>query len=286
MMNTRNKQLQQLLKSGKTLLAPGVFDGLSARLVEQAGFDVIYVSGGAIARSSGYPDLGLLTASEVCERIAQIVDVTSLPVIADADTGYGNSLNVYRTVRMFERLGVSAIHLEDQDFPKRCGHLDNKSLITKSEMVQKIHVAKDTLFDPNFVLIARTDAIAVEGFDAAIERALAYLEAGADVIFVEAPQSLEQIEKISQLIKQPKLLNMFYGGKTPLVPIDRLQTLGYQIVIIPSDLQRAAIYAMQKTLQVIKQHGDSKLLANQMTSFNEREEIIATKKFLALDKLD
>ena len=182
-------RLRQLLTSGETFVAPGVFDGLSARLVERAHFKAIYASGGAISRSSGYPDLGLLSVSEVLERLSQIVDTTNLPLIADADTSYGNTLNVHRTIRQFERAGVAALHLEDQTFPKRCGHLSDKKLVPLSEMVQKIHVARDALHDPDFVLIARTDAIAVEDFDHAIERAHAYLEAGADVIFVEAPQS-------------------------------------------------------------------------------------------------
>src|SRR3990167_9288492 len=154
-------RLRQLLLSGKTLIAPGVFDGLSARLVERAHFEAIYASGGAIARSSGYPDLGLLSVDEILSRLAQIVDVTHLPVIADADTGYGNALNVHRTVRQFERIGVAALHLEDQEFPKRCGHLDGKQLISKQEMMDKIRVARESLSDDDFVLIARTDAIAV-----------------------------------------------------------------------------------------------------------------------------
>jgi len=279
----KTTQLRELLKSGKTIIAPGVFDGLSARLVQQAQFEAVYASGGAISRSSGYPDLGLLSVTEVIDRLAQIVDAVTLPVIADADNGYGNALNVHRTVKQFERIGVAALHLEDQQMPKRCGHLDNKKLISSEEMVQKIHAARDALTDPDFIIIARTDAIAVEGLPEAIERAKAYLKAGADVIFVEAPQSIEQIERIAQEIPEPKLINMFYGGKTPLVPMDQLQKLGYQIVIIPSDLQRAAIYAMQKTLEVIHRDGDSKTIAEQLVSFNAREEIIGTKDYLALD---
>lgn len=276
-------QLRQLLQSGKTIIAPGVFDGLSARLVQRAKFAAVYASGGAISRSSGYPDLGLLSFTEMFDRLSQIVDAVSIPVIADADNGYGNALNVHRTVKQFERIGVAALHLEDQQFPKRCGHLDNKKLISTQEMAQKIHVARRALINRDFIIIARTDAITVEGFDEAIKRAKAYLNAGADVIFIEAPQSMEQIETIAQQIPQPKLINMFYGGKTPLVPIDRLQQLGYQIVIIPSDLQRAAIHAMQETLKAIHHDGDSKALADQLVTFNEREEIIGTKDYLALD---
>jgi 2-methylisocitrate lyase-like PEP mutase family enzyme len=274
--------LKGLLNKGELIIAPGVFDGLSARLVAQAGFRAIYASGGAIARSSGYPDLGLLSVDEVATRLATIVDVTDIPVIADADTGFGNALNVHRTVKTFERLGIAALHLEDQVFPKRCGHLDNKELVSCDEMVQKIKVAKDALEDPDFTLIARTDAIAVEGFEPAIERAQQYVAAGADVIFVEAPQTIEQIEAIANAISQPKLINMFYGGKTPLVPAKQLAEWGYQIVIIPSDLQRACIRAIQDTLAVIKKDGDSKAVANQIATFKEREEIIDTASYLEL----
>ncbi len=272
--------LKKLIASQQATVAPGVFDGLSARLAEQAGFNAIYASGGAISRSSGFPDLGLLSFDEVATRLQQMVEVTHIPIIADADTGFGNEINVRRTFRTLQRIGIAGAHIEDQQTPKRCGHLDNKTLITKDEMVIKIKAARQALTDNDFVLIARTDAIAVEGFDRAIERAKAYLEAGADVIFVEAPQSIEQIQQIAKHIPQPKLINMFYGGKTPLVPLDELQKMGYALVIIPSDLQRSAIYAMQQTLQAIKKDGDSKSLADQLTTFDEREKIIGTKDYL------
>lgn len=281
----KTTELKQRFHGEDITIAPGVFDGMSARLVEQAGFPAIYASGGAIARSSGFPDIGLLSFTEVCLRLQNIAETTNKPIIADADNGFGNVVNVQRTIREFERIGVAACHLEDQVFPKRCGHLNNKALVSKEEMVQKVKVAKQTLQDPDFTLIARTDAIAVEGFDAAIDRAEAYVAAGADMIFVEAPQSEEQIEAIAERIKAPKLINMFYGGKTPLVSIDKLKAWGYRLVIIPSDLQRAAIRAMQNTLAVIKQHGDSGEIADQLATFNERETIIDTKTYLALDEV-
>ncbi len=280
----RTTVLRRLIENGKTIVAPGVFDGLSAKLVERAGFKAIYASGGAIARGSGYPDLGLLSFSEITDRLSQIVDVTSVPIIADADTGFGNALNVHRTVRHFERLGIAALHLEDQTFPKRCGHLDDKSLVTTSEMTQKIRVARNSLSDADFVIIARTDGIAVEGFDATLERAEAYLEAGADMIFVEAPRSVEEIEKIAHRISGPKLINMFHGGKTPLVPLTALQDMGYSLVIIPSDLQRAAIGAIERTLNAIKKDGDSSAVRKSLATFDERERIVETAKFLALNK--
>jgi 2-methylisocitrate lyase-like PEP mutase family enzyme len=272
--------LKKLLASKQILVAPGVFDGLSALLAKQAGFPVVYASGGAIARTAGYPDIGLLTMTEVCAVIARIVEMAGVPVIADADTGFGNALNVRRTVEEFARLGVAALHIEDQTFPKRCGHLDDKTLISTEEMCQKIRVAKMCDAGPDFLLIARTDAIAVEGFDKAIQRAKAYAAAGADILFIEAPETVEQIEKIALQIPQPKLINMFFGGKTPLVSTQRLQELGYNIVIIPSDLQRAAIKAMQITLQEIHQHGNSEKIADTMTSFKEREKIVNTEEYL------
>jgi len=225
-------RLRELLAGDRIVVAPGAFDGLSARLVERAGFPAVYATGGGIARSMGLPDLGLLGLTEVVERLLPIVESVGVPVIADADTGYGNVLNVRRTVRAFERAGVAALHLEDQEFPKRCGHLDDKAVISTAEMVRKLRAAREAATDPDLVLIARTDALAVEGLPRALARARAYAEAGADVIFVEAPQTVEQIEVVGRELPMPKLINMFQGGKTPLVPLARLQALGYQVVIL------------------------------------------------------
>jgi 2-methylisocitrate lyase-like PEP mutase family enzyme len=275
--------LRQMLNSTTLTVAPGVFDGLSALLAKQAGFKLLYGSGGAIARSKGYPDIGLLTMTEVCATLADIVNLTQLPVIADADTGFGNAINVQRTVQAFENVGVAGLHLEDQTFPKRCGHLDDKSLVSTEEMCQKIAVAKATVRDPDFVIIARTDAIASEGFDAAITRAREYLAAGADMIFVEAPETREQIQAIAEQIPQPKLINMFYGGKTPLVSSAQLQAWGYRIAIVPSDVQRASIKAMQVILAELFQHGNSQNIADKLTTFKEREIIVDTARYLKLD---
>lgn len=265
------------------VVAPGAYDGMSARLVAAAGFSAVYASGGAIARAAGYPDIGLLSFTEVMDRVEKIVDASGLPVVADADTGFGGSANVERTVRIMERAGVAAFHIEDQSFPKRCGHLDDKSLVDVEEMCRKVHIARQTLSDPDALVIARTDAIAVEGFDAALARAQRYVEAGADMLFVEAPETREQIQAIAERLPGLKLINMFYGGKTPLVPLPELAAMGYRLVIIPSDLQRAAIHAMQATLAAIRQTGDSSALAERLTSFKEREEIVQTRRYLALD---
>ncbi len=275
--------LRQRLASDTILVAPGAYDGISARLVAAAGFEAVYASGGAIARASGYPDIGLLSFTEVMDRVEKIVEASGLPVIADADTGFGGSANVQRTVRAMERAGVAAFHIEDQSFPKRCGHLDDKTLVDAAEMCRKVHIARQSLSDADCVVIARTDAIAVEGFEAAIARAEQYVRAGADMVFVEAPETLEQIQAIADRLPGLKLINMFYGGKTPLVSMPELSRMGYRLAIIPSDLQRAAIHAMQATLAEIYRTGDSSALAEQLTSFNEREAIVQTAAYLALD---
>ena len=277
-MNQKNNALSRLIAEQGIVTAPGVYDGISARLGEEAGFSALYASGGAIARSTGVPDIGLLTLTEVVDRVRQIVAATSLPVIADADTGFGNEVNVKRTVELFANGGVSAFHLEDQEFPKRCGHLDGKSLVSVDEMCKKISVARKYAGD--VTVIARTDAIAVTGFDDAIDRARAYVEAGADMLFVEAPQTIGQIEDIAKQAPGPKLINMFYSVKTPLVPTEDLKAMGYQLIIIPSDLQRAAVTAMREVLKVIKRDGNSGAIADGMMTFQEREQLVRTKEFL------
>lgn len=277
-------RLRRLVESDEVVVAPGVYDGLSARLAAHAGFRTLYATGGGIARGMGYPDLGLLSLREIVERLANIVEQVELPIIADADTGYGNALNVRRAVREFERAGVAGFHLEDQTFPKRCGHYDDKAVVPAAEMVQKLRAARDALTDGDLVLIARTDALAVEGMNAALDRAEAYHEAGADVIFIEAPTSEAQIETIARRVTAPKLINMFQGGKTPLVPVPRLRELGYRIVIIPSDLQRAAIRAMADTLRAIARDGNSAAVADRMASFNDREAAVDTATWLELDR--
>jgi 2-methylisocitrate lyase-like PEP mutase family enzyme len=280
---SKAKALRRRIAAGETVVAPGVYDGMSARLVAQAGFHAVYASGGAISRSTALPDLGLLSVSRIIDRITEICDATDLPVIADADTGYGNALNTRVAVQGFARAGVAGLHLEDQDFPKRCGHLDNKALIPAREMAGKLRAACDARPDPDLLIIARTDAIAVEGLDAALDRARAYRDAGADVIFVEAPRSLAEIERIAREIPGPKLMNMFHGGKTPLVPAADLRAMGYAIVIIPSDLQRAAIRAMQDTLAAIARDGHAMAMEQRMVSFKDREALVGTEDWLRRD---
>ena len=273
-------KLRTIFASGRIAVAPGAYDGLTARLVQQAGFPAVYASGGAIARSTGVPDLGLISVTEIVDRLASMVDVVDVPIIADADTGYGNALNAQSAARAFERTGVAAFHLEDQTFPKKCGHYDDKSVVPKAEMVQKLKAVRDALSDPDFIVIARTDAIAVEGFDAALDRASAYIEAGADMIFVEAPTSEAQIADIAKRVPGLKLINMFAGGKTPLLPVQRLEAFGYHCVIIPSDVQRASIKAAQHTLATIARDGSSASMAGGMVSFKEREALVDTDAYL------
>jgi 2-methylisocitrate lyase-like PEP mutase family enzyme len=283
-MTTAARALRDLIANHPPVIAPGAFDGLSARLVEQAGFPAVYATGGGIARSLGIPDLGLMGLDEIVKRLESMVEVTNIPVIADADTGHGNALNAQKTARAFERAGVAGFHLEDQVFPKKCGHYDDKSIVAQKEMTQKIKAVKDAFIDPDTLLIARTDGLAVEGYEPTLERAHAYMEAGADMIFVEAPTSEEQIEQIAKDLPQPKLINMFHGGKTPLMPTKRLGELGYSLVIIPSDTQRAAIKGMQDVLEAIREDGHSAAMQERMVSFNGREEVIGTAAYNALDK--
>ncbi len=281
---TKARQLRELLANNAPVVAPGAYDGISARLVEQAGFSAVYATGGGIARGNGIPDLGLMSLDEIVKRLETMVEVTEIPLIGDADTGHGNALNAQKTARAFERAGVAGFHLEDQVFPKKCGHYDDKSIVPTLEMTQKIKAVKDALENPDTLLIARTDGLAVEGYGPTMERANAYMEAGADMIFVEAPTSEEQIEQIARDLPHPKLINMFHGGKTPLMPADRLGELGYSLIIIPSDTQRAAIKGMQDTLAAIKRDGHSASMQERMVTFKGREEVIGTDKYTALDK--
>ena len=277
-------RLRELLAGGQLILAPGIFDGLSALVAEAAGFGAIYLSGGAVARSSGVPDIGLLTLSEVLERTRQVTDAVRVPVIADADTGYGGVLNVARTVRDFERAGVAALHLEDQAIPKRCGHYENKGLVPAEEMMARLAAALDARSDPDLVLIARTDARAEEGLEAAIERAHRYAEAGADLIFVEAPQSREEVARIAAAVNAPLLINMFQGGKTPLIGAAELEGLGYRVAIVPSDLQRAAILAMQRVAEVLLRDGSSAACADLLAPFPARDALVRLDEYVTREE--
>jgi carboxyvinyl-carboxyphosphonate phosphorylmutase len=245
-----------MLNEPGIIVAPGAYDGVSARLIERQGFKAVYMTGaGAAASMLGQPDVGLTTLTEMATHAGHIASCISLPLIADADTGYGNPLNVIRTVREYERAGVAALHLEDQVFPKKCGHIAGKAVIPAKEFAEKIRAASENRTDPEFVIIARTDARAVNGIDDAIERGLLYQEAGADVIFVEAPTSREEIERVAREIKAPLLSNQVPGGRTPGLTVSELEKLGYKLVIFPVVGLMAATLAIEKALAQLKETG-------------------------------
>jgi carboxyvinyl-carboxyphosphonate phosphorylmutase len=245
-----------MLNEPGIIVAPGAYDGISARLIERHGFKAVYMTGAGTAASAlGQADLGLTTLTEMATHAAHIASCISLPLIADADTGYGNPLNVIRTVREYERAGVAALHLEDQVFPKKCGHIAGKAVIPMKEFAEKIRAAAENRTDPDFVIIARTDARAVNGIDDAIERGLRYREAGAEVIFVEAPTSREEIERVAREIKAPLLSNQVPGGKTPGLTVTELEKLGYKIVIFPVVSLMAATLAIESALTKLKERG-------------------------------
>lgn len=262
--------LRRLLAGNEILVAPGVFDGLSARLVAEAGFPAAYLSGAGICYTRfALPDIGLVSVTEVADALTAIRERTEIPVIVDIDTGFGNALNVQRTVKQFEQRGASAVQIEDQSTPKRCGHLADKMLVSTNEMVGKIKAALDSRVSPDMLLIARTDAIAVEGFQAALDRAAAYVEAGADLLFVEAPTSREQMKEIASRFgnKLPVMANMVEGGKTPILSAAELQALGFKLVIFPGGTVRALAFALRDYLGSLRAHGTTDPYRGRMLDF-------------------
>jgi 2-methylisocitrate lyase-like PEP mutase family enzyme len=274
---------KQRLQSAPAVLAPGVYDALTALIAEQAGFEALYLSGASIAYTRlGRSDVGLTTATEVADTLARITERVSLPVIVDGDTGFGNALNAQRTVRSFERAGAAMVQLEDQTFPKRCGHLDGKTLIPKAEMCGKLRAALDARHSADTLILARTDAIAVEGMEAALERAEAYLACGADALFIEALRTPEQMriacERFAARI--PLLANMVEGGKTPVTPADELGRTGFRIVIFPGGTARAVAHALQRYYGSLKQHQTSAPERERMLDFDELNALIGTPELL------
>jgi carboxyvinyl-carboxyphosphonate phosphorylmutase len=251
-------RLRELLAQPEPLVAPGAYDALSARLVEQAGFDVVYMTGfGTTASLAGRPDVGLLTGTEMVDNARRIAAAVDVPVIADADTGYGNAINVVRTVQAYEQAGVAGIHLEDQVMPKKCGHMSGKAVIPADEMAGKIRAAVAARRDPDFLLIARTDAAAVEGLSAAIERARAYADAGADVLFVEAPTSEDDIARVAEELRgvAPLVFNWAEGGRTPPIPLARIAELGFALVLFPIGTLLAATAGIRRLLASLRADG-------------------------------
>jgi 2-methylisocitrate lyase-like PEP mutase family enzyme len=250
-------RLRGLLGQPEMIIAPGAYDGLTARLIEQAGFPAVYMTGAGTSMAHGFPDFGLLSMSEMVENAGLIAHTVEVPVIADADTGYGNELNVTRTVREFEARGVAGIHIEDQASPKRCGHLDGKEIIHKPEFISKIRAAVAARRDADFLIIARTDSRAVAGFDEAIARANAALAAGADMAFVEAVQTTEELALVPRRVQGPCLLNIVPGGKTPRITLPEAQALGYRVAILPGLLLSAVMVAADQALRALKESGVS-----------------------------
>ena len=280
-------RLRELLAQPDLLVAPGAYDALSARLIAQAGFPAVYMTGfGTAASVLGQPDVGLLTMSEMVSRAAALAAVIGeRPLIADADTGYGNPINVRRTVHEYERAGVAAIHIEDQVWPKKCGHMEGKQVIPLDEMVQKIRAAVDARRDPDFVVIARTDANAVYGLEDALRRGQAYREAGADVIFIEAPRSLEELRAIAQTFPDvPLLYNWAESGKTPLLSLEEIHALGFKLVIFPASLLFAATHTLLSLLEVLKQGQTPTVFAERMISFSQFTDKVGLPDIQSLER--
>jgi 2-methylisocitrate lyase-like PEP mutase family enzyme len=249
---TKPNQLRELLRQDGLITAPGAYDCITARMIQQAGFSAVYMTGAGTAAMLGYPDYGLVTMSEMVQNAGRIAAAVSVPVIADADTGYGNELNVVRTVREYEQRGVAGIHLEDQGFPKKCGHLENKVVVPLEDYVAKIKAAVSARSDPDFLIIARTDARAVLGFEEAVRRANAALDSGADMAFVEAPESLGEVAAVPRLVRGPCLLNMVWRGKTPDIALDDAQAMGYKFAILPVLLFNAVVGISDRMLDELK----------------------------------
>ena len=263
-MTTQADKFAGMLRSGEMIVAPGAYDCITARMVDQAGYSACYMTGAGVAATLGYPDYGLVTMSEMADNAGRMTNVLNIPLIADADTGYGNELNVVRTVREYEKRGVAAIQIEDQTFPKRCGHLDNKEVVGLDEFLPKIRAAAESRKSPNFTIIARTDARAVIGFDEAVRRANAMLDAGADVAFIEAPQTMDEVRAVPKLVKGPCMLNMVWKGKTPDVSIADARAMGFRIMIFPGMLFKAVIGTCDNVLADLKTQGKHPVPAGDM----------------------
>jgi len=278
--------LRKLLARKPIVVAPGVYDALSAHLAEQTGFSTLYVSGAGIAYTRlGRPDIGLVAMNEVADTVAMIRDRVSVHLVVDADNGYGNALNVSRTIRLFERAGANAIQLEDQVFPKRCGHLDNKTLISADEMVGKVKAALDARHSRETLVVARTDAIAVEGFEQAVARAVSYREAGADILFVEAPKTHAELQRIPIAIKDvPLMANMVEGGKTPSLAAADLEAIGFSLVIFPGGIVRAVARLASEFYASLAAHGTSEPFRDRMYDFVTLNDVIGTPQLIALGK--
>jgi 2-methylisocitrate lyase-like PEP mutase family enzyme len=282
---TRHRALRRRMEAPGIVVAPGAYDCITARLVEVSGFDACYITGSGVSMSAlGAPDMGALSFGEILDRVRRICDSVSIPVIADADTGYGGPLNVIRTMREFERAGVSAVQLEDQEWPKKCGHEPGRKVASSQEMEQRIRAAADARVDQDVMIVARTDAIASEGFEAALERAARYREAGADILFVEAPPSEADLAQVPKRLGAPCLANMVEGGRTPVLPLPKLEQLGFKLAIYPNSLTRLFARVGQDLLGSLKTTGNTAAMANQMLDHGQLWSLFENERWQALEK--
>jgi len=276
--------VKALMMRRQAAVVPGAPNAMTARIVADLGFEAVYVTGAGVTNFElGVPDLGLITLTELAETVARMRDAVDLPLIVDADTGFGNAVNVTRTVRVLERAGADAIQLEDQDFPKKCGHFAGKAVIPLTEMVQKIRAAADSRRDADLQIIARTDARAIEGLDAALERAVAYIAAGADATFVEAPESKAEMARIGKLMA-PQVANMVFGGKTPMTSQAELAAMGFGLVLYANTALQAAVHGMQLALGALKRDGDLGKAGDLLASFAERQRLVGKPAYDALER--
>lgn len=275
--------LKELIEEGGLVVAPGVFNPLTAMIAEAQGFEAVYMTGfGTATMNHGFPDLGLVTMTEMVENAARIASAVKIPLIADADTGYGNPINVVRTIHEYEKAGVAAIHMEDQVWPKRCGHMTGKAVIAAGEMATKIRAAADARSDPGFLIIARTDALAVHGFEEAIKRGRLYAEAGADVLFIEAPTTVDEMAEIPRrLPEKPHLVNM--APRTPNLPVEDLKKMGFSIALFPGICLAACISACIEELQAFKENGKQRDFSEWIQSFADLNDFLKVPYYLELD---
>lgn len=280
----RRRSLCERLARRDALLVPGAANALTARIIQDAGFEAVYVTGAGVANTClGVPDMGLVTMTELADTATAIAEICSLPLIVDIDTGFGNALNTHRTVRVLERAGVSAAQIEDQAFPKKCGHFSGKAVIPVEEMCAKVRAAADAREDANFLIIARTDARAVEGLDAALERAERYVEAGADLTFVEAPTSIDEMRAITARLAAPQVANMVVGGRTPLLGQAELAEIGFALVLYANTPLQAAMKAMSGALTALKRDGGVHNILGQLADFDERQRLVDKGFYDALE---
>ena len=281
----RREKFRAALDARKALLVPGAANALTARIIEDAGFEAIYITGAGIANTLlGAPDIGLVTMTEIAGVTGTISEISDLPLVVDMDTGFGNALNTHRTVKVLERAGAAAVQIEDQVFPKKCGHFDGKGVIPTAEMAQKVRAASEARDDPNFLIIARTDARAIEGMDAALERAQRYIEAGADLTFVEAPTSVEEMRAITSALDVPQVANMVVGGRTPLLDQVALAEIGFSLILYANTPLQAAMRAMGDVLGALKRDGNLDAVRDRLAEFYERQRFVHKDVYDALEK--